>query len=53
MTAELAQFNAAAQTGNVEQLVIAARALIDALEKSRHLARVKMILARKEAKSGQ
>ncbi len=52
MIADVAQINAAAQTGNAEQLAVAARALVDALEKSRHLTRVKAILACKERKWG-
>lgn len=48
----LAQVNAAAQTGNADQLAAAARALMDAIEKNRQLTRVKAILARKERKSG-
>ena len=48
----LVRFNKAAQTGNAEQVALAAKALIDAIEKNHHLARVKAILARKERKSG-
>ena len=55
MTTEpaLVQINTAAQTGNVDQLAAAARALMDALEKNRQLARVKTFLARKERNSGK
>jgi len=53
MTTEpvLARLNSAAQTGNAEQLILAARALMDALDKNRQMARVKAILARKERRS--